>query len=93
MSIYWANAIAFCVGLVVNVILIRRFVFTDSRFRLITDLKLSFVSHGAMFGVGMVILSVLVEFMEGNVYVAKLISNGTTFLMNYLIRTHFFRTK
>ena len=93
VSVYWANTAGFCVGSVVNVLLIRRFVFTDSRFSLGTDLKLSFVSNALMFGFGMGLLWVLVDALSANPYGAKLLSNGTTFTLNYVIRTVFFRTK
>jgi putative flippase GtrA len=93
ISVYWANAAAFCVGSVVNVVLIREFVFRDSRFRLSTDLQLSFASNGLMFGFGMGMLWVLVELAGMNLYGAKLLTNGTTFFANYVIRAAFFRRK
>lgn len=80
-------------GSVVNVILIREFVFPDSRFQLGTDLQLSFASNGLMFGFGMVMLWVLVEMGAMNPYGAKLLTNGTTFFANYVIRAVFFRKK
>lgn len=93
ISVYWANAAGFCVGSVVNVMLIREFVFQDSRFRLSTDLQLSFASNGLMFGFGMGMLWVLVELAAMNPYGAKLLTNGTTFFVNYMIRAVFFRKK
>jgi putative flippase GtrA len=93
VSIYWANFAGFCVGSVVNVILIRKFVFTDSRFRLWSDIQLSFVSNSVMFGLGMIMLWGLVELLAMNPYSAKLAANGTTFVLNYLIRIIFFRSK
>lgn len=93
VSVYWANTAGFCVGATVNVILIRQFVFPDSRFRLSTDLQLSFVSNGLMFGFGMGILWVFVELGSINPFIAKLLTNGTTFLVNYMIRSAFFRRK
>jgi putative flippase GtrA len=93
ISIYWANAAGFCVGSVVNTVLIREFVFTDSKFSLATDLQLSFVSNALMFALGMAILWVLVELNGMNPYGAKLLTNGTTFVANYVIRAEFFRKK
>ena len=90
-SIYLANAAGFCVGFLVNVILIRKFVFRDSRFRLGTDLQLSFLSNSFMFGFGMGVLWVSVELANMNPYAAKLLANGLTFIANYLIRTALFR--
>ena len=93
VSVYWANTAGFCVGSVVNVILIREFVFTDSRFRLGTDLRLSFASNALIFMLGMEILWGLVELAAMNPYGAKLLTNGTTFVANYVIRAFFFRKK
>lgn len=90
ISVYWANAAGFCVGSVVNTILIREFVFHDSRFSLATDLQLSFASNALMFTLGMVLLWGLVEVSAMNPYGAKLVTNGTTFVVNYVIRAVFF---
>jgi len=90
LSVYWANTVGFCVGSVVNVILIRKFVFLDSRFRLVRDLQLSFASNALMFLIGMGVLWLLVGFVEMNPYGAKLLTNGTTFVANYAIRAAFF---
>lgn len=88
-----ANTAGFCVGAIVNVILIRQFVFADCRFRLSTDLQLSFMSNGVMFGFGMGMLWLFVELGSINPFIAKLLTNGTTFLVNYMIRSAFFRRK
>jgi len=93
VSIYWANAAGFCVGAVLNVLLIRKFVFTDSRFKLSADLPLTLVVNGAMLGVGMVLLWVFVDSLSINPYGAKLLANGITFILNYVIRVVFFRKK
>jgi len=90
-SVYWANAAGFCVGAVVNVLLIRNFVFPDSRFKLSADLPLTFALNGVMLGVGMALLWVLVDSLSVNPYWAKLVSNGTTFVLNYVTRAVFFR--
>jgi len=93
VSVYWANTAGFCVGSVVNVILIRQFVFTNSRFRLGTDLQLSFVSNALMFMLGMGVLWGLVEIAAMNPYGAKLLANGATFVANYALRAIYFRKK
>jgi len=93
VSVYWANAAGFCVGSVVNTILIREFVFHDSRFSLATDLQLSFASNTVMFALGMAVLWTLVELSAMNPYGAKLLTNGTTFVVNFVIRAVFFRKK
>jgi len=93
VSIYWSNTAGFCVGSVVNTILIRKYVFQDSRFSLTTDLQLSFASNSVMFVLGMVVLWGFVELTAMNPYGAKLFANGTTFVANYVIRAVFFRKK
>lgn len=93
MSVYAANTAGFCVGTVVNVILIRAFVFQDNRFRLGMDLSLTFLSNGAMFGIGMFLLWILVDLAAVNPYLAKLLANGMTFVLNYVTRAVFFRKK
>jgi putative flippase GtrA len=93
LNVYWANAAGFCVGAVVNVLLIRRFVFPNSRFNLRADLPLTFAVNGAMLGCGMGFLWLLVDFLLINPYWAKLLTNGITFILNYIIRAVFFRKK
>ena len=93
VSVYLANTAGFCVGSIVNVILIRAFVFRDNRFRLSIDLQLSFASNSLIFGLGMGILWLLVGLAAMNPYYAKLLTNGATFSINYIIRTVYFREK
>lgn len=93
VSVYWANAAGFCVGSVVNTVLIREFVFHDSRFSLMTDLQLSLASNTLMFAMGMTLLWGLVELSAMNPYGAKLLTNGTTFFANYALRASFFRKR
>ncbi len=93
VSVYWANAAGFCIGSVVNTILIREFVFQDNRFSLMADLQLSFVSNSVMFALGMTMLYGLIELGGINPYGAKLMTNGTTYVLNYVIRVIFFRKK
>ena len=66
ISVYWANAEGFCVGAFVNVILIRVFVFMDSRFRLGQDVLLTVAVNGAMLGLGMGVIWILVEVLLVN---------------------------
>ena len=90
-SLFLANTAAFVVGIVINIILIRRYVFIDSKYNLLTDIQLSFLSNGLMFGFGMTVLWGLVEFINMNPYLAKFITNAFTFSVNYIIRKLFFR--
>lgn len=93
ISVYWANAAGFCVGAVFNVILIRTFVFSESRFHLRQDLVLTVAFNGAMLGLGMGLLWILVDVIHINPYWAKLLTNGVTFVLNYITRAVFFRKK
>ena len=93
ISIYTANAAGFIVGTIVNVLLIRKFVFPDSRFKLSADLPLTFAANGAMLVVGMGLLWLFVDILSINPYFAKLLSNVATFMLNYVTRAVFFRKK
>ena len=92
-SVYWANSAGFCVGSIINVILIRAFVFPDSRFRLVKDVLLTVAANGVMFGLGVGVLWILVDALHTNPYLAKLFTNGVTFFLNYATRAVFFRRK
>lgn len=92
-SVYVANLAGFCVGAAFNVLLIRRFVFPDSRFEFGTDLLLTILANGTMLGVGMGLLWALVEELAVNPYLAKLLVNGLTFILNYVTRSIFFTVK
>ncbi len=91
VTVYPANVGGFFVGALVNVLLIRWFVFKDNRFSLLKDVGLTLVSNGAMLLVGMLLLWVLVELLNVGAYTAKLCSNAATFVLNYMIRVIFFR--
>jgi putative flippase GtrA len=93
ISVYWANAAGFCVGAIFNVILIRTFVFRESRFHLGRDLLLTAPFNGVILGLGMAVLWVLVDVITINPYWAKLLTNGVTFVLNYITRAVFFRKK
>ena len=93
ISVYWANTAGFCLGAIINVILIRAFVFTDSRFRLGLDMLLTVAANGAFLGLGMSILWILVDALHVNPYLSKLVANSATFVLNYVTRAVFFRKK
>jgi putative flippase GtrA len=90
-SIYVANVAGFCLGAVVNVLLIRRYVFPSSRFRVLHDIALTLASNGLMLLLGLMILWTLVEILGVGVYWAKVVTNGLTFALNYTTRVAFFR--
>lgn len=91
LLVYWANAAGFLVGSILNVILIRAFVFPDSRFRLRRDVFLTIGANGTMLGIGMGFLWILVDALHINPYWAKLFTNGLTFVLNYVTRAKFFK--
>lgn len=90
VSVYFSNATGFCVGSVVNTILIREVVFQSNRFSLATDLQLSFISNTFMLILGMGLLWCLVELTAMNPYGAKLLANCMTFIANYAVRAIYF---
>jgi putative flippase GtrA len=92
-SVYLANTAGFCAGATLNVILIRTFVFPDSRFTLRSDVLLTMATNGAMFILGIGMLWVSVDLLSINPYFAKLLVNGVTFVLNYVVRIVFFRKK
>jgi len=74
------------VGSVVNVLLIRKFVFSEKRFELKTDLQWSLLSYTLVFSAGMGVLWVLVGIAAMNPYYAKLATSILTFCINYGVR-------
>lgn len=92
-SIYLANVIGFCVGASVNVLLIRRFVFMESRHSLLTDILLTIAANGMILFMGLLLLWFQVERMRLDPYIAKLIANGVTFALNYVTRAYYFSRK
>lgn len=90
LSVYLSNVAGFCAGAIINVIFIRKFVFSNNRFCFWADLQFSLISNALMFAFGMVALYVLIEFYGVNPYAAKIISSGATFVANYAIRVVLF---
>ena len=93
ISVYWSNAAGFCVGAIFNLILIRTFVFKESRFSLRRDLFLTVTLNGAMLGIGNALLLILIDIVQINPFWAKLFTNSLTFILNYFTRDVFFRKK
>ncbi len=91
--VYLANFAGFCVGLSVNVALIRTYVYPDNRFQFGIDFFLSALALGIMFFIGMGALWILVDLLQLNAYLSKLVTNALTFVLNYAIRTVFFRKR
>ncbi|OUX38054.1 MAG: hypothetical protein CBE26_01935 [Kiritimatiellaceae bacterium TMED266] len=89
-SIYLANCAGFVVGSIFNVILIRLYVFSDSRFELLHDLGYSLISNTLILFVGLAMLWLLVEQFNRTAIVAKVTANGLTFFINFIIRKQLF---
>lgn len=92
-SIYFANLGGFCFGAAINLLLIRRYVFYQARFKLGVDFAMTLVFNGAMLGVGMFVLWTLSYTACLNPYWAKIISSGMTFALNYITRITIFEGK
>ena len=91
--VYLANLVAFLFGSIANVILIRRFVFTDNRYSLAQDVLMTFAANGLIISIGTMVLWVLVDLFYANPYASKLSVGFATFLVNYLTRAFFFRRR
>lgn len=86
-----AYVVAFCVGMSINALLVRKWVFDDHRFPARTDFALTFVVNVLIFALGAWLLSWLVNGWHVNPYLAKLLVNAATFAGNFAIRASFFR--
>lgn len=89
-NIYVANCAAFGAGSCTAVLLLRRVSRTPPRFPLFRDIGLTIASNGIVFLAGLGLFGILVEVVHMNHYWAKLLANVTTFLVNFLTRTHVF---
>lgn len=92
-SVYFSNFIGFCIGASVNVILLRNFVFVDSKYRLFLDVLFTIIANGSALMLGTVVLWLGVDVFGINMYVMKLVANVFTFVVNYFTRTSFFQGK
>ncbi len=90
-SVYLANATGFCVGAVLNVLLIRAYVFAGSKFRVGVDIFLTILANGAMLGVGMLVLLVQIGILGVNLSWAKLVTGSLTFFQTFRPVTFFQR--
>lgn len=89
-SVYLANLIGFTFGTTLSVILIRRYALPQSRFELLPDIALTILANGTTIVASMVFLWVLVGYLNMNPYLAKVVANGSTFFLNYMVRVIFF---
>lgn len=92
-SVYLANLAAFTLGTALSVVLIRQYALPKSRFELFPDIGLTILTNGATIVASMVFLWIFVGHMNMNPYMAKIIANGSTFLINYVARVLYFTAK
>lgn len=89
-SVYISNAIAFFIGTLINILLFRRVVFSQNRFSLLRDIVLSLCVYAMVFALGMGLLWVFFSVVGLGEIPAKVLANGFTFVVNYLIRALLF---
>ena len=92
-SIYLANIAAFIIGTTCNILLFRTLLRSKNRYSLSTDLGISFAFYAAILGTGTLLIWLLVEIAGQNIFISKIVSNGITFMINYLARIAFFQDK
>lgn len=90
LGIVGSNLIAFAIGALLNMILIRIYIFSNPRFTFIVDYLLTLLSNGIVVLGGTMLMVIMVNHLSMNHYVAKSISMIITFILNYIIRKHVF---
>jgi putative flippase GtrA len=89
VPLYLAYLLSFAIGTLANVLLLRRF-FAAGRHPFMKDLGLSLASNGAVILVAMGIYAALMHALGLHHVVAKVLSNGFSFAVNYLVRRRYF---
>jgi putative flippase GtrA len=89
VHIYAAYLASFAVGTVCNVLLLRRF-FAAGRHSFRKDLALSMASNGFVILLAMGIYIALMQLLGMHHVLAKILSNGASFLANYVVRKRYF---
>jgi putative flippase GtrA len=87
--LYVAYVASFFIGTVCNVVLLRRF-FAAGRHAFAKDLALTLASNGAAIVLAMGIYIALMQFAGVHHVIAKVLSNGFSFLANYAVRRKYF---
>lgn len=87
--LYAAYVASFAVGTVCNVLLLRRF-FAAGRHPFGKDLALTMASNGAAILLAMGIYIALMQLLGVHHVIAKILSNGVSFLVNYYVRRRYF---
>jgi putative flippase GtrA len=89
VPLYLAYLASFAVGTTCNVMLLRRF-FAAGRHAFGKDLALSMASNGFFILLAMGIYAALMQFLGVHHVLAKVLSNGFSFAMNYRVRRSYF---
>jgi putative flippase GtrA len=90
LGVIISNSLSFIIGTCVNLILVRKFVFTNYKFTLLKDIILTLGSNGSVYFIGILFMYYLVEYQKLNHYLAKTLVMGLTFFINYFIRKYIF---
>lgn len=89
LHLYAAYLASFAIGTTCNVLLLRRF-FAAGRHAFGKDLALSMASNGFFILLAMGIYAAFMQFLGMHHVLAKILSNGFSFAMNYLVRRRYF---
>ena len=89
VQLYAAYLASFAVGTVCNVALLRRF-FAAGRHAFAKDVALSMASNGFFILLAMGLYAALMQLAGLHHVLAKVVSNGFSFAMNYLVRRRYF---
>lgn len=89
VHLYAAYLASFAIGTTCNVLLLRRF-FAAGRHTFGKDLALSMASNGFFILLAMGIYAAFMQFLGMHHVIAKVLSNGFSFAMNYFVRRRYF---
>ncbi len=87
--LYAAYLASFAVGTLCNVILLRRF-FAAGRHAFGKDVALTMASNGVVILLAMGIYAALMQLLGVHHGIAKILSNGISFVANYYVRRNYF---
>lgn len=89
VPLYAAYLASFAVGTAANVLLLRRY-FAAARHAFAKDLAMSMASNGFVILLAMGIYAALMQLFGVHHVIAKVLSNGFSFLVNYAVRRRYF---
>ena len=89
LHLYLAYLASFALGTICNVLLLRRF-FAAGRHPFGKDLALTMASNGIVILLAMGIYIALMQLLGVHHVIAKILSNGVSFLVNYYVRRRYF---